>query len=29
VPRLVEREDIRGDLHMHTTYSDGRDRCAG
>jgi DNA polymerase (family X) len=24
-PRLVEREDIRGDLHMHTTYSDGRD----
>ncbi len=35
VPRLVERTDIRGDLHMHTTYSDGRDdleamvaRCA-
>ena len=25
VPRLVEREDIRGDLHMHTTYSDGRE----
>lgn len=25
VPRLVEREDIRGDLHLHTTYSDGRD----
>jgi DNA polymerase (family 10) len=25
VPRLVERSDIRGDLHMHTTYSDGRD----
>lgn len=25
VPRLVGREDIRGDLHMHTTYSDGRD----
>jgi DNA polymerase (family 10) len=25
VPRLVQREDIRGDLHMHTTYSDGRD----
>jgi DNA polymerase (family 10) len=25
VPALVEREDIRGDLHMHTTYSDGRD----
>ena len=25
VPRLVEREDIRGDLHLHTSYSDGRD----
>ena len=25
VPRLVQREDMRGDLHMHTTYSDGRD----
>jgi len=25
VPRLVERHDIRGDLHMHTTYSDGRE----
>jgi DNA polymerase (family 10) len=25
MPRLVQREDIRGDLHMHTTYSDGRD----
>ena len=25
VPDLVAREDIRGDLHMHTTYSDGRD----
>ncbi|HET7695074.1 MAG TPA: PHP domain-containing protein [Vicinamibacterales bacterium] len=25
VPRLVSREDIRGDLHMHTSYSDGRD----
>ena len=25
VPRMVQREDIRGDLHMHTTYSDGRD----
>jgi len=25
VPRLVCREDIRGDLHLHTTYSDGRD----
>lgn len=25
LPRLVERQDIRGDLHMHTTYSDGQD----
>lgn len=25
VPPLVQRQDIRGDLHMHTTYSDGRD----
>jgi DNA polymerase (family 10) len=25
IPRLVERSDIRGDLHMHSTYSDGRD----
>ena len=25
VPRLVTRDDIRGDLHMHTSYSDGRD----
>lgn len=25
LPRLVSRSDIRGDLHMHTTYSDGRD----
>ena len=25
VPRLVAREDMRGDLHMHSTYSDGRD----
>jgi DNA polymerase (family 10) len=24
-PSLVTREDIRGDLHMHSTYSDGRD----
>ncbi|HEX4565906.1 MAG TPA: PHP domain-containing protein [Vicinamibacterales bacterium] len=24
-PRLVQREDVRGDLHMHTTYSDGLD----
>ena len=25
LPALVTRPDIRGDLHMHTTYSDGRD----
>jgi len=25
LPRLVERDDMRGDLHMHTTYSDGRE----
>lgn len=25
VPALVRREDIRGDLHLHTSYSDGRD----
>lgn len=25
LPLLVSREDIRGDLHMHSTYSDGRD----
>jgi DNA polymerase (family 10) len=24
LPRLIERGDIRGDLHMHTTASDGR-----
>ncbi len=24
LPKLVEVGDIRGDLHMHTTYSDGR-----
>lgn len=23
LPRLIEREDIRGDLHMHTTATDG------
>ena len=27
-PRLVHRQDIRGDLHMHTTFSDGRDTLA-
>jgi DNA polymerase (family X) len=25
LPELVGLEDIRGDLHMHTTWSDGRD----
>lgn len=25
LPRLVRRTDIRGDLHVHTTWSDGRD----
>ena len=25
MPDLVSREDIRGDLHMHTDWSDGRD----
>lgn len=25
LPRLIELADIRGDLHMHTTSSDGRD----
>jgi DNA polymerase (family X) len=25
LPPLVDRSHIRGDLHMHTTYSDGRD----
>lgn len=25
LPQLVSRADIRGDLHMHTTWSDGRD----
>ncbi len=25
LPRLVELEDIRGDLHMHSTWSDGRE----
>lgn len=24
LPRLITREDIRGDLHSHTTYTDGR-----
>jgi DNA polymerase (family 10) len=25
LPRLIELDDLRGDLHMHTTRSDGRD----
>jgi DNA polymerase (family 10) len=25
IPTLLRRSDIKGDLHMHTTYSDGRD----
>ena len=25
LPRLIARDDIRGDLHMHTVWSDGRD----
>ena len=25
LPALVSRDDIRGDLHMHTSWSDGRD----
>ncbi|HEX9171132.1 MAG TPA: helix-hairpin-helix domain-containing protein, partial [Telluria sp.] len=28
LPRLVERADLRGDLHVHTTASDGRDKLA-
>jgi DNA polymerase (family X) len=27
LPRLVEHSDVRGDLHMHSVYSDGRDTC--
>jgi DNA polymerase (family X) len=25
LPRLIDREDLRGDLHMHTTETDGKD----
>jgi len=25
LPRLIMRADLRGDLHMHTTSSDGRE----
>jgi DNA polymerase (family X) len=28
LPALVTREDMRGDLHMHSSYSDGRDDLA-
>ncbi len=28
LPRLVEQDDLRGDLHMHTTRSDGRHTLA-
>src|SRR5207244_669111 len=29
LPRLVERADLRGDLHMHTTETDGKDDIRG
>jgi DNA polymerase (family X) len=29
LPRLIERSDMRGDLHMHTTESDGKDDIRG
>ena len=29
LPVLVERQDVRGDLHTHTLWSDGRDSVAG
>jgi DNA polymerase (family X) len=25
LPRIIEQDDLRGDLHMHTSWSDGRD----
>jgi DNA polymerase (family 10) len=28
LPRLVDRADLRGDLHMHTTETDGKDSAA-
>jgi DNA polymerase (family 10) len=28
LPALISRSDIRGDLHMHSTWSDGRDTVA-
>ena len=29
LPRLIERGDLRGDLHMHTTETDGKDDIRG
>jgi DNA polymerase (family 10) len=29
LPRQIEREEVRGDLHMHTTESDGKDDIRG
>jgi DNA polymerase (family X) len=29
LPRLIERRDLRGDLHMHTTETDGKDDIRG
>ncbi len=29
LPRVIERSDLRGDLHMHTTETDGKDDLAG
>ena len=29
LPKLIELDDLRGDLHMHTTRSDGRDSIDG
>jgi DNA polymerase (family 10) len=29
LPRLVDRTDLRGDLHMHTTETDGKESIAG
>jgi DNA polymerase (family 10) len=28
LPRLIDRADLRGDLHMHTTETDGKDTAA-
>jgi DNA polymerase (family X) len=28
LPRLIDRADLRGDLHMHTTETDGKDSAA-